>query len=303
MSLESVVIIGAGPAGLSAAIQLKRFGLDPLVLEMDAVGGLLRNANLVENYPGFPGGIPGVELVRLFEDQARSIGVTITPAQVLRVDHDGEGFQIQTDGEGYSARILVVATGTQPRQFTDLIIPNILQDRVFYEVYPLLNSRGKRLAIVGAGDAAFDYGLNLAGRCNEVLILNRGTELKCLPLLWQRAQDETGIQYLENTQIQEIEGIQDGLRLRCASLKGEVTLQVDYLLGAIGREPCLDMISPRLQQQAQWLQSQGLLYFIGDVKNGIYRQTSISIGDGVKAAMQISGHYETKKLNVKEIAT
>jgi thioredoxin reductase (NADPH) len=292
MKLWPVAIIGAGPAGLSAAIQLKRFGFDPLVFEMDSVGGLLRNANLVENYPGFPGGIPGVELIQLFEQQACTIGISITQGQVLSLDHNGEIFQIQTETQDYCAQMVIVATGTQARSFPDLVIPNEAQDKIFFEVYHLLGQTEKRIAIVGAGDAAFDYGLNLAGRGNQVLIFNRNTELKCLPLLWQRTNNEARIQYFENTAIKRVSGGETGLQLYCQSPKGEKTLQVDFLLGAIGRVPRLGIIAPRVQEHAQTLESQGLLYFIGDVKNGIYRQTSIAIGDGVRAAMQICQHKE-----------
>jgi len=292
MKIWPVGIIGAGPAGLSAAIQLKRFGFDPLVLEMDSVGGLLRNANLVENYPGFPGGIPGVALIQLFEEQACTVGVAITRGQVLSLDYDGEMFCIQTTAGDYCAQIVVVATGTQARSFPDLAISEDIQDRVFYEVFPLLEQMGKQIAIVGAGDAAFDYGLNLAERGNDVLILNRSTELKCLPLLWQRAQNQARIQYFENTAIEQVSEDEKGLQLDCQNLKSGISLQVDFLIGAIGRVPRLGIIAPRVQEHAQTLESQGLLYFIGDVKNGIYRQTSIAIGDGVRAAMQICQYKE-----------
>ncbi len=292
MSVSSVAIIGAGPAGLSAAIQLRRFGFAPLIFEGGNVGGLLRNANLVENYLGFPGGISGVKLIRLFEEQACTIGVSITPAHVELVDYNGEYFTLETVSEEFFAQVVVIATGTQPRHFTNFEIDKIVRDRVFYEVHHLFGQTNKRVAIVGAGDAAFDYGLNLARRGNEVLILNHSEHLKCLPLLWERASREDRIQYLENTAIKHVGKSKTGLALKCNSPQGEITLQVDYLLGAIGRVPRLGIISPRVQEQAQTLQSQGLLYFVGDVKNGIYRQTSIAIGDGVRAAMQICQHKE-----------
>ena len=292
MDIKPVAIIGAGPAGLSTAIQLKRFGFDPLVLEAQAVGGLLRNANLVENYPGFPGGIPGVELIQLFEEQACTIGISITPAVVSSVDYDGEHFLIHTDNDDYVSQMVVIATGTQPRHLTDIEISPAAQALVYDEVYPLLTENSKRIAIIGPGDAAFDYGLNLAGRGNQVYVLNRGDELKCLPLLWERSQKEARIQYCKYTVVKKVDVFQGGLQLQCESRKGEVSLQVDYLVGAIGRVPSLEIVSPRVQEHAQTLESQGLLYFVGDVKNGIYRQTSIAIGDGVRAAMQICQHKE-----------
>jgi pyruvate/2-oxoglutarate dehydrogenase complex dihydrolipoamide dehydrogenase (E3) component len=97
---------------------------------------------------------------------------------------------------------------------------------------------------------------------------------------------------LENTAVERVSEGEKGLQLDCQSLKGGSSLQVDYLIGAIGRVPRLGIIAPRVQEHAQKLENQGLLYFIGDVKNGMYRQTSIAIGDGVRAAMQICQHKE-----------
>ncbi|MBC8332859.1 MAG: NAD(P)/FAD-dependent oxidoreductase [Anaerolineae bacterium] len=292
IDINPVAIIGAGPAGLAAAIQIKRFGVDPLVFEMDAPGGLLCNANLVENYPGFPRGIAGTRLVRLFERQAQAVGVNLTHARVTQLDWDGGAFRLDTSHGARMARRVVVATGTRPRTFTNLEIPAPLIDRVFYEVFHLFGVTGQHIAIVGAGDAAFDYALNLAGRGNTVTILNRGGELKCLPLLWERSQVKPRICYLAHTALETLEpGADDGLLLRCVSGRKKLKIQADYLLGAIGRVPRLDVLSPRVQDQAQSLESRALLYFIGDVKNGIYRQTSIAIGDGIRAAMQICQEY------------
>ncbi len=120
---DPVAIIGAGPAGLAAAIQLKRYGIDLLLFEAEAVGGLLRNANLVENYPGFPGGIPGMQLVRLFAEQLQEQGVTVTCARVTGVSEDGGLFRIEAGGQVYHAQILVIATGSQALTFQDFAIP------------------------------------------------------------------------------------------------------------------------------------------------------------------------------------
>lgn len=294
MKISPVAIIGAGPAGLAAAIQIKRFGIDPLVFEMDTPGGLLRNANLVENYLGFPRGIAGIKLVRLFERQAEAVGVKLTRARVTLLDWDGTAFWLDTPHGARIAWRVVVATGTQPRIFANFEIPASLAGRMFYEVFHLLGLTGQHIAIVGAGDAAFDYALNLAARGNTVTILNRGDERKCLPLLWARAQAEPRIRYRAHTVITAVEpGAKDSLLLRCAAGREKLDLQSDYLVGAIGRVPRLDVVSPRVQEQAQSLERSALLYFVGDVKNGLYRQTSIAVGDGIRAAMQICEQTNT----------
>jgi thioredoxin reductase (NADPH) len=284
---EDVIIIGAGPAGLSAALQLKRYGITPLLLEAGEMGGLLRNANQVENYPGFPRGITGSDLVELFKEQAKNASITVTKGKVVNITHDGMLFQVSTEAEHYASRIVVVASGTKPKTFSDLQVPSALEEKVHYEVYSLLHLVGRHLTIVGAGDAAFDYALNL-GENNQITILNRGEKIKCLPLLWERAALSPNITYLEKTRLVEIsESPDDGIKLNCVSPEGALQLSTDYLIGAIGREAQLDFMPDNCQESYQILENQGMLYQIGDVCNGIYRQTSIAVGQGVLTAMKI----------------
>jgi thioredoxin reductase (NADPH) len=287
MEVNLIMIIGAGPAGLAAAIQLKRYGIEPLLFERRATGGLLRNANLVENYPGFPEGISGVELVHLFEQQAERIGVRVIYEEALRLDFNDGIFVAETDGGVCASRVAVIASGTRPRRFMDFDIPAEACERIFYEVYPLLQETGKTIAIVGAGDAAFDYALNLS-RANQVLLLNRGAERSCLGLLWERASRNPAIRYLENISISGMEvDPRQVLRLDCRASGESVTLEADYLVGALGREAQVDYLARGVREQAQALEEQGVLYLVGDVRHGIYRQTSIAVGDGILAAMKI----------------
>jgi len=292
MQIEDVTIIGAGPGGIATAIQLKRYGVEPFVLEKSHIGGLLLNANLVENYPGFPRGIPGPDLVKLFEAQLKEVGVTVQFSEVLRLDHQ-ESFVVETDGGKLYSRIAVIASGTRPRRFTEVEIPAEAAERVFYEVHPIASIKGERIVIIGAGDAAFDYALSL-GRKNEVTILNRGQGRRCLPLLWERAEKSPQITYRENTAITAIQNSRDGLLLSAKSPVGEWELPVDYVIFATGRMRQTDYFSEGLVGKTAELEGQGLLYFVGDVKNDIYRQTSIAVGDGVHAAMKIYRGFQCK---------
>jgi len=285
--LAEVVIIGAGPAGLAAAMQLRRYGLQPLVLESSRVGGLLWNANLVENYPGFPSGLRGPALVRLFQRQADRLGVQITADLVTRVLWEDGLFRLQASQGAYSARHLVLAMGTRPLPFTNLQIPPALHDRVLYEVQSILDLSGKTIAIVGAGDAAFDYALNL-GRKNQVAILNRGGRTKCLALLEERVALSPDIRYYSNTSLVGFSGASAGeLQLDCLSPAGSFSISADYLVGALGREPRLDCLPGVFRQKSSLLVQRKLLYFVGDIKNGMFRQTAIAVGDGLQAAMEI----------------
>jgi thioredoxin reductase len=296
MRVEPVTIIGAGPAGLAAAIQLKRYGISPVVLEGAAVGGLLHNANLVENYPGFPGGIAGPELVQRFVDQANQTGVAITPQAVTALAEAEGCFRVATPERTYLSRIVVIATGTRPRPFSDFDIPPGLCSRVFYEVYPLLGVEGQRIAIVGAGDAAFDYALNLS-RKNHVLILNRGAQVRCLPLLWERSQAAARLTYHARTAIRGLaESASGAITLECSTPAGQLQIKVDCLIGALGREPQLDFAAPAVLTRAAELEARSVLYLIGDVKNGLYRQTAIAAGEGVLAAMKIYRYLEETSL-------
>jgi len=288
MKVEEVIIIGAGPAGLATAIQLKRFGIHPLLFERARAGGLLRNANLVENYPGFPIGISGLDLVNLFLRQAQNLCIDVTYEEVIELSYDQGLFQAKTGRQkNYTSRLAVIATGTKPLRFPDLSIPEDLTDRVFYEVYDLFQTEGNHIVIAGSGDAAFDYALNLS-RKNRITILNRGEQPKCLPLLWERAQKVSAITYRHNTEVCQLtKDSKVGILLDCRTPAGGIQYHADYLVGAIGREARLDCLSETFLQQAQVLEEQGILYMIGDVKNGIYRQTSIAVGEGVLTAMKI----------------
>jgi thioredoxin reductase len=282
---EDVIIIGGGPAGMISAIQLKRYGISVRLIEPNRLGGLLWNANLVENYPGFPGGISGPELVKLFSQQFEALSLETTFETVIGMDFDGDDFVITTDTQEYNASAVIVATGTRPRIFPDGFIPLEASERVFYEVAPLLGVRDKRIAIIGAGDAAFDYALNLS-RKNHVMIFNRTQEIKALPLLVKRCAKIQNIQYYQDILISNVSIETNELVLKAVQDK-EIYFQVDLLVGAIGREENLPPMSDQLRREETLLVQTGRLHFVGDVRNGIYRQTAIAVGDGLKAAMKV----------------
>ena len=292
MKVEQVIIVGAGPAGLATAIQLKRYRIQPLLFERAQAGGLLWNANLVENYPGFPLGISGPDLVSLFVRQAQHLRIDVTYEEVIELAYDQEMFQVRSAQKKYTSRLVVIATGTKPLRFADLSIPMDIAERVFYEVKDLLQAESKHIVIVGSGDAAFDYALNLCKK-NQVIILNRSEKPKCLPLLWERVQKVSKITYRKLTEVCSLKkDAMDGILVDCQSPAGELQFHADYIVGAVGREAQLGCLSEAFRSQARALEEQGILYMIGDVKNGIFRQTSIAVGEGVLAAMKIYRHLK-----------
>jgi thioredoxin reductase len=187
---------------------------------------------------------------------------------------------------------MVIATGTRPKHLYSLTALPSIEDRLYYEVYPLREVNGKHIAVIGAGDAAFDYALNLSQR-NQVTLLNRSAKLNCLPLLWERVCKTANIHYLANTEIRCARKTEPaGLLLECHTPDSYMNLRIDFLVAAIGREPQVDLLSVDFLNQVEALKQQGKLYLIGDVKNEIFRQTSIAAGEGIMAAMKIYQKYK-----------
>jgi len=287
MRPNEVIIIGAGPAGIAAAIQLKRSGLNPAIFEKKKIGGLLNNANLVENYPGFPGGITGPGLVALFKKQLESFGIKIIYEQVESVDYENRLFIVQSESKITESKSIIIASGTRPKKTTDFMISDNIKDRVYYDLSDLPDVEEKNITIIGAGDAAFDYALNLA-RKNNVAILNQGHTVKSLPLLYDRARQTDSIEYLSQIRVLEINESSAGqLELKCRKNNGDIDIASDYVIFAIGREVRLDFMTENLKMKRNELEKEGLLHFVGDVNGRIYRQTAIAVGDGILAAMKI----------------
>lgn len=293
--IYDAAIIGAGPSGLSAAMQLKRAGVNLVIFEKDTAGGLLRNACLVENYPGFPGGISGNDLADNFLEQSERLGVNILFADVTRIEHNDGLFAISTIKGEFQSRIIVLATGTSPKEYDECAIPDECKHNIFCEIYPIRNVSDKTIAIVGAGDAAFDYALSLS-RSNYVSILNRCEKSKCLGLLEDRVKKNPGIEYLVNTEIKGICKSGETLSLKLCMDSFPVELTVDYLVFAIGREPKINYLSENILERISELENSGHLYRIGDMLHGNYRQTAISVGDGILAAMKICEKLRREKI-------
>lgn len=286
MKINDVTIIGGGPAGISCAVQLTRYGIKPLILEKGTLGGLLLNANHIENYPGFPEGIKGRELTKLLRKQLKRNKIKVSFEKVLTLSSNKRILNIKTDKDIYSSKFAVIASGTKPKKFEDCIIPEEIKSKIYYEIHSFVDLKNKKVVIVGGGDAAFDYALGL-GRQNEIIILNRKEESKCIPILFDRVKKAKKINYMKSTKIKSITPYNDRIMVEYANSKEILNIETDYLLFAIGRVPSLDFLSEGLKKKKS-----DRLYLAGDVKNGIFRQVSIAVGDGMKTAMQIYSKIE-----------
>lgn len=290
--IEDVAVIGAGPAGLAAALQLVREGIFPLVLEKNKTGGLLCNANLVENYPGFPGGIPGLELADLFLRQAEAVGVKITSGQVKQLTAEEKNYLLETDERQILSQKVIIASGTRANQLDpDKIHPDA-RELVLTEVVKLRGKKNQEFAVLGAGDAALDYAIHLAGS-NYVHLLTRTDRIRGLGLLYNRVRKNKNIKVHHFCNLVKVNpGDPGGLQLDILRREDLEQLTCDYLVTAVGRRPVLEFVSPDLLQEIRSGKHTGRIYLIGDVINGRFRQTAMAVGDGIKSAMDISHQRE-----------
>ncbi|MDZ7860666.1 MAG: NAD(P)/FAD-dependent oxidoreductase [Candidatus Krumholzibacteriota bacterium] len=288
-----VSIIGAGPAGIACAVQLKRYDIPFRIFERDRIGGLVRNANLVENYLGYPDGISGEALTDLFRRHLRENKINVINEKADSVAWGENGFLINTRDSEFSSDIVVAASGTKPKP-APVSVPERLEGRVYSEVYPLRDLKESRVAIAGAGDAAFDYALFLSAR-NDVTILNRSGIVKCLPLLEKRAKRNPRIKYLDNIRVSTVRSKENEILLDCIQAGRRCEISSDFLLFAVGREPETAFLSSISGRQKNELLEKKLLYIIGDAANSLYRQVSIASGEGIMTAMKIAKALEARK--------
>ena len=258
--------------------------MEPVLYEADSPGGLLNNANLIENYPGFPKGVSGVKMAGLLYQQLKSFGITIRFERVSTLDYNEAEFRIVTEKSEHTYHRVILASGTVPNEFNLGGLQELAGRQVFYEVKNLREIEGKRIAVVGGGDAAFDYALSLAD-ANTVTIYNHSDRTSCLPLLYEKAVQKPAVFYKPNHSLTGIRSMGSELRLSWQCPDGEIQEEQDYLLIAIGRSPNLGFISERMRYRLDDLEAKRRIFVIGDVKNGLYRQMGIAVGDGIRAAM------------------
>ncbi len=269
-SQETVVVVGAGPAGVAATVQCVREGLDVLVIERGRVGGLIYYARKVENFPGFFG-LRGPEVCSRLEGMLKDAGVRTSRDEVLCVSPAEGGFTVRLSSGEIGARAVILATGTRPRS---LGIPG----EVHYP--PWEDYSGRRVAVIGGGDVAFDYALRISELGGEVTLIHRGDPRAIPPL--RREAREAGIRMVRG----EVEGWAvrpEGLLVRA----GGTEIPCDLPVVAIGRVPHLPEIHGApgdISWENGKTQIPGL-YVIGEASGLRYRQMGIAVGMGLAAAM------------------
>ncbi|PYI51960.1 thioredoxin-disulfide reductase [Paenibacillus flagellatus] len=297
--MYNTIIIGTGPAGLTAAIYLGRANLNPLVIEGIQPGGQLTTTTEVENFPGFPEGVTGPELMDNMRKQAERFGATFRSGTVVRVDASRRPFTLVLEGGAeLKAETLIVSTGASAKK---LGIPNELEhigrgvstcatcDGFFF--------RGKKVVVVGGGDTAMEEAHFLSRFASEVFVVHRRSELKASRIMQERAQANGKIRWLLDRTPLEVEagdkGV-TGLKVVRNDTGLPETIEADGIFLAIGHTPNTAFLDGQLEtDELGYLQvkagtsetSVPGIFACGDVQDRHYRQAITSAGSGCIAAL------------------
>ncbi len=291
-----VVIVGGGPAGLTAGIYTSRARLRTLLLEKALVGGQIANAEVVENFPGFPDGISGLELIDRMQRQAVKYGLETVNAGATGVTIEGRDKLVKTTDGGYRARAVIIASGSDRQK---LGVPG--EERLTGHGVSYCATcdgalfRDQPVAVVGGGNAAVNEALELAKFATSVVLIHRRAELRATPVLQERLRAEPKVSFLWNKAIEEIAGnsaVQE-LKLTDVTTGQKSSLAVAGLFVAIGLKPSTDYLKGvvTLDAAGYVIVNEKLetdvpgIFAAGDIRTNSGRQAIIAAGDGAGAAV------------------
>jgi len=300
MDSYEVIIIGGGPAGLTAALYTSRAGLKSLLIERGIFGGQMVNARIVENYPGFPQGIGGLDLALLMHEQAAKYGVETSTADVTSIS-PGKPHRVITTEHSLEAKAIIIAAGSQYRRLDVPGEGQFLGRGVSYCATcdgPLF--RGEQVAVIGGGDTAVSDALELSQYAQKVYLVHRRDQLRASKVLQQRAFAEPKIEFVWNAVVGEIIGEQmvQALRLRDVNTRQLSSLNVAGVFVAVGLVPNNKPFANVLQiSETGHIITDELLatsvpgiYAAGDIRKNSPRQIVSAVGDGATAALSVLHH-------------
>lgn len=294
---SKLLIIGSGPAGYTAAIYAARAELEPIVLAGLAFGGQLMITTDVENYPGFPEGISGPELMERMQKQAERFGALVVTEDAVEADLTPDGFRIRTASREFRSEALIVAGGASAR-WLGLDSERRLQNRGVSACATCDGAlyRGKPMAVVGGGDTALEEALFLTRFATNVYVIHRRDALRASRIMQERALAHPNIQFVWDSVVEEVLGTDrvEGARIRNLRTGASSVLDVGALFVAIGHQPnselfrsLVDMTDDGyiLVEPGSTRTSVPGLFACGDIIDRIYRQAVTAAGTGCMAAL------------------
>ena len=297
MQKEKVIIIGSGPAGLTAALYTARANLNPLVISGNQLGGQISITNEVENYPGFPEGSSGPELVELMQKQAERFGARVLIDEVTEVDFkEGSPFHIKTHGGEFEADAVIVTVGASPNR---LGVPGeeelIGRGVSFCATCDGFFFRDKDVLVIGGGDSAIEEALFLTRFVNRVRVIHRRDELRAGEALKRRAFENEKIEFVWDSVLEEIRGdgkVESAL-VRNVKKDEAVTFDTDGVFIFIGHLPNSSFFKEQLELDKngylitddRMMTSVPGVFAAGEIQDSVFRQITTSVGQGAAAGM------------------
>jgi thioredoxin reductase (NADPH) len=309
--MERVLIIGSGPAGLTAAIYAARANLQPLVLAGGLYGGQLMLTTEVENYPGFPEGILGPDLMVKFREQAERFGARVENVDATSVDFSRRPFVVRTTDEEYHAKTVIVATGASAR-WLDIPGEEKLRGRGVSTCATCDGAffREKHIVVVGGGDSAMEEALFLTRFGRKVTVIHRREGLRASKIMAARSRSHPKIDFIWNTVVDEVLGEthMTGLKLRNVHDNSVMEYEADALFIAIGHTPNTGIFKGQLDldEMGYIMSPDGTetnidgVFVAGDVNDIRYKQAITAAGAGCRAAMDAERYLEALEFTIKE---
>lgn len=301
--VHDLIIVGSGPAGYTAAIYASRAGLKPIVFAGSfTAGGALMNTTEVENFPGFPEGVMGPELMVKMQEQAEKFGADVRMEDVESLDLAADVKVVVSDGEEFQARAVIVATGAAYRTLGLEGEQTYAGRGVSYcATCDGFFFRDKQIAVVGGGDSAMEEALFLS-RFGKVTVIHRRDELRASKILQERALADPNISFAWNSVVVDMKG---ETSLQSLVLEDTVTaehreLDADGLFIAIGHDPRTELVKDQLELEGSYIKvadpttntSIPGVFACGDVADPRYRQAITAAGTGAKAALDAQHYLE-----------
>lgn len=306
MQEKELVIIGGGPAGYTAGLYAARADINAILFERGMPGGQAATTEWLENYPGFPGGIGGIDLAMKMDEQARSFGLEVVTADVEKLERAGEVFIVHTTQGPVQTKAVILATGASPQvlgvkgesKFHGRGVSYCATcDGAFF--------RDKTVAVVGGGDAAVEEALFLTKFAAKVYLIHRRGELRATKLIQKRAMDNPKIEFLWHSVVEEIVGDQKVEAVKVKQVpSGELqTVAVDGVFIYVGTRANSGLVQDLVQTDErgyiitdeQMATSIPGLFIAGDVRRKPLRQVVTAVADGAIAAMEVEKYLALRE--------